>query len=131
MAIKGWGVDPFNPERIVLNASSRVIQHNMDSSVPRYRLEADRESLEFYWSLPNVETFEWVTFTNTGKYPLRELQVRFDEPFIVQGGIPAILRPGESFKIRVKFFPDEPRRYTSSLLVQNEEVVFRLPLLGI
>lgn len=131
MAIKGWGVDPFNSERIALNASSRVIQHDMDNSVPRYRLEADRESLEFYLNLPSTESFEWITFTNTGKYPLRDLSISSVEPFIVGGGIPAILRPGESFKVRVKFFPEEPRSYSSTLQVRNEQLVLLVPLRGI
>ena len=130
MSLKGWWVEPFNPEQIVLNASSRVIQYDMDNSVPRYRLEADREKVEFYWSLDNKYPFEWVTFTNTGKYPLYNLRISFREPFNVIGGIPSTLRPGESFKVRVNFSPDEPRKYTSFLWVQNDDLIFKLPLIG-
>lgn len=131
MKIKGWGIQPFNPLDHVINASSRKLQDPPDTNIPKYRLEASVPEVNFELNLPVKDTYIWVVFTNTGRSPLRNLAGEVDLPFLVQGGIPSVLRPGESFQLRLNFYPDEPNIYTEYLTLFNKDYVFRLVLKGI
>lgn len=131
MKIKGWGIQPFNPLDRVINASSRKLQDPPDTNIPKYQLEASVPEVNFELNLPEKDAHVWVTFTNTGRYPLRNLKQEIGLPFLVRGGIPKVLRQGESFKLRINFSPEEPDEFSDYLNIYNDVYTFRLLLKGI
>ena len=131
MTLKGWGVPPFDPRGKVLNASSRVFRTDLGDLPPLYRLSPDKESLEFQMKLPEVISYQWVEFTNTGRLAISGLNLRSKLPFLVQGGVPQILRPGESFRIRIQFYPEEPGTYVRYLVAASEQLNLVIPVVGV
>ena len=131
MTLKGWGVPPFDPRSKVLNASSRVVRSDLDTLPPLYRLSPDKESLTFQMNLPEVISYQWVEFTNTGRLAINGLTLRSKSPFLVQGGVPQVLRPGESFRIRIQFYPEEPGIYVRDLVVTAEQLELVIPVSGV
>ena len=131
MTLKGWGVPPFDPRSKVLNASSRVVRTDLDDLPPLYRLSPDKESLEFQLNLPEAISYQWVEFTNTGRLVISGLTLRSKLPFLVQGGVPQVLRPGESFRIRIQFYPEEPGTYVRDLVVASEQLNLVIPVVGV
>ena len=131
MTLKGWGVPPFDPRSKVLNASSRVVRTDLDDLPLLYRLSPDKESLEFQMNLPEVISYQWVEFTNTGRLAISGLNLRSKLPFLVQGGVPQVLRPGESFRIRIQFYPEEPGTYVIDLVAASEQLNLVIPMVGV
>lgn len=131
MTLKGWGVPPFDPGSKVLNVSSRVVRRDLDTLPVPYRLSPDKESLEFQMNLPEVISYQWVEFTNTGRLAINGLTLRSKPPFLVQGGVPQVLRPGESFRIRIQFYPEEPGAYARYLVVASEQLELVVPVVGV
>ena len=131
MTLKGWGVPPFEPRSKVLNASSRVVRTDLDTLPVPYRLSPDKESLEFQLKLPEVISYQWVEFTNTGRLAISGLTLQSKLPFLVQGGVPQVLRPGESFRIRIQFYPEEPGTYVRDLVVASEQLNLAIPMVGV
>ena len=131
MTLKGWGVPPFEPGSKVLNASSRVVRTDLDDLPPLYRLSSDKGSLEFQMNLPEVNSYQWVEFTNTGRLAINGLSLRSKPPFLVQGGVPQVLRPGEYFRIRIQFYPEDPGAYTRYLVAASEQLNLVIPVVGV
>ena len=131
MTLKGWGVPPFDPRNKVLNASSRVVRTDLDDLPSLYHLSPDKESLEFQMKLPEVISYQWVEFTNTGRLAISGLNLRSKLPFLVQGGVPQVLSPGESFRIRIQFYPEEPGAYTRYLVAASEQLELVIPVVGV
>ena len=131
MTLKGWGVPPFEPRSKVLNASSRVVRTDLNTLPVPYRLSSDKESLEFQMNLPEVISYQWVEFTNTGRLAISGLTLRSKLPFLVQGGVSQVLRPGESFRIRIQFYPEEPGTYVRDLVVASEQMNLVIPVVGV
>ena len=131
MTLKGWGVPPFDPRSKVLNASSRVVRTDLDDLPLLYRLSPDKESLEFQMNLPELISYQWVEFTNTGRLAISGLTLRSKPPFLVQGGVPQVLRPGESFRIRIQFYPEEPGTYVIDLVAASEQLNLVIPMVGV
>ena len=131
MTLKGWGVPPFDPRNKVLNVSSRVVRTDLDTLPELYRLSPDKESLEFQLNLPEVISYQWVEFTNTGRLAIKDLTLQSKPPFLVQGGVPQVLRPGESFRIRIQFYPEEPGAYTRYLVAASEQLELVIPVVGV
>ena len=131
MTLKGWGIPPIDPGNKVLNTSSRVVRTDLDTLPVLYRLSPDKESLEFQMKLPEVISYQWVEFTNTGRLAINGLTLRSKPPFLVQGGVPQVLRPGESFRIRIQFYPEEPGTYVGNLVAASEQLELVIPMVGV
>ena len=131
MKVKGWGIPPFLPTAEPFqNMSSRTLKESPSSPIPRFRLEIDKP-VDIYYTLPIQDKSIWITFTNTGKYTLHDLKPNdLLPPFSMYGGIPRVLRPGESFKLKFKFEPSKPRKHSSTLVLNSKEASFRFPLAG-
>ena len=131
MKIKGWSIPPFLPTtKPFQNMSSRTKKESSSSPIPRFRLEIDKP-VDIYFTLPIQNKSIWITFTNTGRYTLHDLKpMDLSPPFSMYGGIPKVLRPGESFMIKFKFYPSKSKKYLSTLVLNSNEASFRFPLVG-
>ena len=131
MTLKGWGVPPFEPGSKVLNASSRIVRSDLDTLPVPYRLTPNKESLEFQLNLPEDIFYQWVEFTNTGRLTISGLTLKSKPPFLVQGGVPLVLRPGESFRIRIQFYSEEPGTYVRNLVATSDQLDLVIPVIGV
>lgn len=129
MAIAGgWAIPPYNPQEVVENKSSRVLDHTL-STKPRYRLEVDKE-LQIHVSIHTPNPHLWATFTNTGREVLRGLRATIPAPFRIHTNIPKVLRPGDSFRMKISFLEEKNGSLQRTLLVTNEKQVFQYVVSG-
>ena len=132
MGLKSWGVPPFKPEPVSqkdVNKSSRSIGSGT-TDTPRYRLEVDKP-IDLLLGSTAPDNFDWYTFTNTGRYAIKKLKMYIDSPwFKIRGGVPKELKPGESFKVEIRFQPKEDGVYLSLLHAKHSEGVFYFDVKG-
>ena len=129
MAIAGgWAIPPYNPQEVVENKSSRALDHTPVTQ-PRYHLEADKE-LQIHVSIHTPNPHLWAIFTNTGREVLRDLRATIPTPFKIHTNIPKVLRPSESFRVKISFFEDKNGSLQRTLLITNERQVFQFVVSG-